>query len=98
VTSSEERLMRENVYDYMKKKSSRNKIMFYYLISSYSRSNREMFSCMIVEKEKKEKRNYSYKVSLVNKNCDSSFSCMNHATSILRIREVFMMTLLLEWP
>jgi hypothetical protein len=28
VTSSEERFMRENFYDYMRKNSSRNKIMF----------------------------------------------------------------------
>jgi hypothetical protein len=38
------------------KNSSKNKIMFYYLTSSYSKSNREMFDCMIVEKKEKRKK------------------------------------------
>jgi hypothetical protein len=70
--------------------------MFYYLISSYLRSNREMFSCIIVEKKekkRKEKRDHSYRMSLINENCDSSFNCKNHATSILRVREVLVMIL-----
>jgi hypothetical protein len=67
--------------------------MLYYLISSYSKSNREMFDCMIVKKKEKKELDYSYRMSLVNENCDSRFNCMNHATSILRIREMLVMTL-----
>jgi hypothetical protein len=90
VTLSEERLMRENFYNYMK--------FFFLEIKSCSIIRSRLIRDLIVKcstvwslrrkKSEKKERDHSYRMFLVNENCDSSFSYMNHATSILRIREV----------
>jgi hypothetical protein len=48
-----------------------------------------------LKRKKKEKKelDHSYRMFLINENCDNRFSCMNHATSILKVREVLVMIL-----